>query len=119
MALFSRTKKTETKAAAKESAAVSGMKADVSHVLLSPRITEKATATASVGVYVFDVDPSANKTQISSAFQTAYKVKPRAIRIVNIRPKMVRNARTGKSGVKQGGKKAYVYLAEGETVTIS
>jgi ribosomal protein L23 len=48
-----------------------------------------------------------------------YNVKPRMVHIVNIRPKAVRNARTGKSGMKSGGKKAYVYLAKGETITIS
>ena len=95
------------------------MKTDHAFVLLSPRITEKATFAASHGVYVFDVAPGANKKQIMSAVNALYNVKPRQVRIVNIRPKAVRNARTGKSGMKSGGKKAYVYLAKGETITIS
>jgi len=135
MALFSRkTKKDlpavpthagqagETKAEApKETKAVSApaTKADLSHVLQAPRITEKATMYAGSSVYVFDVATSANKKQIASAVQAIYNVKPRQVRIVNIRSKIVRNMRTGKSGVKQGGKKAYVYLKKGETITIS
>lgn len=95
------------------------MKTDHAHVLLNPRITEKATFAASNGVYVFDVAVSANKKQIMSAVNSLYNVKPRQVRIVNIRPKTVRNMRTGKSGMKSGGKKAYVYLAKGETITIS
>lgn len=95
------------------------MKTDHAFVLLNPRITEKATFAASHGVYVFDVAVSANKKQIMSAVNALYNVKPRQVRIVTIRPKAVRNARTGKSGMKSGGKKAYVYLAKGETITIS
>jgi ribosomal protein L23 len=123
MALFSRTpKKKAEKAsapAADKAAKVSGMKQDLSHVLLSPRITEKATMHTADGVYVFDVATSANKKQIMSAINATYSVKPRMVRIVNIRAKVVRNMRTGKSGVKQGGKKAYVYLKKGETISIN
>lgn len=125
MALFSRktketkeAKKVDAPKAAKASATPS-MKTDHAFVLLNPRITEKATFAASHGVYVFDVATSANKKQILSAVNALYNVKPRMVRIVNIRSKIVRNARTGKSGVKSGGKKAYVYLAKGETITIN
>lgn len=123
MALFSRTPKKKTEKAsapaADKAAKVSGMKQDLSHVLLSPRITEKATMHAADGVYVFDVATSANKKQIMSAVNATYSVKPRMVRIVNIRAKVVRNMRTGKSGVKQGGKKAYVYLKKGETISLN
>ena len=70
-------------------------------------------------VYVFDVTTSANKRQIASAVQAVYKVKPRKVAIVNIRAKETRNMRTGQSGMKGGGKKAYVYLNKGETITIA
>ena len=124
MALFSRTTKKDTKKKAdapkeaKAVAAAPAMKAGLEHVLMSPRITEKATFSSANGIYVFDVAISANKKQIASAITALYNVKPRQVRIVNIRPKSVRNARTGKSGVKSGGKKAYVYLSKGETITI-
>jgi len=124
MALFSRTTKKVTKKDAPviEKAAATGapmLKASLSHVLVSPRITEKATSAIEKGVYVFDVATSANKKQIMSAINAYYGVKPRQVRIVNIRSKIVQNMRTGKKGVKQGGKKAYVYLKKGETITIS
>jgi len=125
MALFSRktTKKAEKASvsapAADKAAKVSGMKQDLSHVLLSPRITEKATMHSADGVYVFDVATSANKKQIMSAVNATYSVKPRMVRIVNVRAKIVRNMRTGKSGVHQGGKKAYVYLKKGETISLN
>ncbi len=121
MALFSRKKKEDKKevAAAPAQAATSGnFSSNVAHVLLAPRITEKATMSTGMGVYVFDVMPTASKQQIKSAIERAYKVRPRLVRVVTIPTKNVRNMRTGQSGVQQGGKKAYIYLKKGETITI-
>lgn len=121
MALFSRkTKKEEAKvdAPAVVAAPVS-IKGDYAGVLHAPRITEKASMAMEGFVYVFDVAPSANKKQIMAAVKSVYKVNPRKVAIVNTKPKSVRNMRTGKTGMKGGFKKAYVYLAKGETITIA
>ncbi len=120
MALFSRSKKTETDAAA----AAPETKAVVSpntlaHVLLTPRITEKASMAMEGFAYVFEVATNSNKRQISEAIQAVYKVKPRKVAIVNVKPKATRNMRTGKKGMKGGVKKAYVYLDKGQTITIT
>jgi len=93
-------------------------KEDVAHVLLSPRITEKATDVQERGVYVFDVARNSNKNQIKKAVQQLYKVEPRKVRVVALPYKSVRHARTGKMGVKGGGKKAYVYLKEGDSISV-
>jgi large subunit ribosomal protein L23 len=117
MALFRRTKKdTEEKSAA---VSTSVHPDDLSHVLRQPRITEKATVASGLGVYVFDVAPNATKPQIKAAVARYYKVTPRMVRIVSIPEKSVRNMRTGQRGVTRGGKKAYVYLKKGETITIT
>jgi len=116
MALFSRTKKTETKS---DVAPMVVSMADVAHVLQSPRITEKATMVTSNSIYVFDIDDAANKKQVMAAVEKVYKVKPQKVAIVNTKPKRVRNARTGTYGIKPGGKKAYVYLKKGESITIA
>ena len=92
---------------------------DLSHVLKQPRITEKATIAASMNVYVFNVAMNANKRDIARAVTQYYKVIPRMVRVVSIPEKSVRSMRTGKSGVKQGGKKAYVYLKRGESITLA
>jgi len=89
------------------------------HVLRNPRITEKATMSAAESVYVFDVATSATKKDITRAFATVYKVTPRMVRVASIPSKVRRNSRTGRVGVKQGGKKAYIYLAKGETIAIT
>ncbi len=88
-------------------------------VLRHARITEKATMNAQESVYIFDVSQSATKRDIIRAVFLLYKVMPRKVAIVPVPSKAVRNARTGMSGVKKGGRKAYVYLKRGETLTIS
>jgi len=117
MVFFSKKTKTEKKlvAAAKPVRAESGI-FELSHVIVKPRITEKATFHSAQGVYVFDVAEDANKQQIAQAVRAIYKVTPRKVHIVTVQSKQKRSARTGKLGVKGGGKKAYVYLKKGETL---
>jgi len=122
MALFSRKKKQEETSVAAANAvstpASTAVNANVAHILRNPRITEKATFAAQMGIYVFDVSEDANKKTVAAAVAQHYKVTPRMVRIVTIPAKAMRNARTGQRGMKQGGKKAYVYLKKGETLTI-
>lgn len=99
-------------------ASPSSVSRDLSHVLKHARITEKATMHSSEGVYTFDIADGATKRDIAQAVQALYKVLPRMIRVVRVPTKMRRNPRTGKIGITRGGKKAYVYLKKGETITI-
>jgi large subunit ribosomal protein L23 len=92
---------------------------DRSNVLKHARITEKASMMSADSIYVFDVAQSATKRDISRAVQALYKVIPTKIAIVLVPAKKVRHMRTGRIGMKKGGKKAYVYLKKGETITIS
>lgn len=95
-----------------------GLHEDISRVLLQPRITEKATIGIERGAYVFNVAPESNKKQIAQAVERVYNVTPVKIRVTNIPSKNVRSQRTGVKGVKSGGKKAYVYLKKGDTISI-
>ncbi len=124
MALFGSKKKTEeTKVTPQgdtlknQSSAINAN--GVAHVLKNPRITEKASMHQAISVYTFDVASDATKAQIASAVRSVYKVTPRKVRIVQIPSKKTRNARTGRIGVKSGGKKAYVYLTSGESISIA
>jgi large subunit ribosomal protein L23 len=125
MAFFGSRKKVEepkpevVKAAPVRANSASNAGSSVAHVLKNPRITEKASMHQSIGVYTFDVAINATKTQIAEAIRNTYKVSPRKIRIVQIPVKQTRSTRTGKRGIKTGGKKAYVYLTSGETITIA
>lgn len=124
MALFGR--KTEEKkesapaqAPAAQKNVAAGSSTDVFSVLRNPRITEKASMHMSEGVYAFDVAEDATKRSVMQAVQAVYNVHPRKVAIVTIAKKTRRNARTGRYGRTTGGKKAYVYLKKGETITIS
>jgi len=90
---------------------------DLAHVLKHARITEKASMQQGMNVYAFDVAQSATKRDIILAIRSLYKVTPRKVAVVNVPTKTRKNMRTGREGLKRGGKKAYVYLKQGESIT--
>lgn len=91
------------------------MQAHNFNVLKHPRITEKATRLSESRVYCFDVALSANKALVMEAIKSLYKVTPRKVTFVNIPAKVVRGRKGGK-GTTSRGKKAYVFLKEGDTI---
>ncbi len=90
---------------------------DIERVIVRPRVTEKATISAENNVYVFDVVIDANKIQIKEAIKHLYKVEPVKVNIVAIPVKKI--VYQGKKGVKARGKKAYVYLKDGDKISIT
>ena len=83
-------------------------------ILKNPRITEKATMLSVQSIYTFDVFPRATKLEVKKAIEELYNVTPVKIRIINIPSKTVFVRR--QRGTKSRGKKAMVYLREGETI---
>lgn len=100
-------------------AANSGMTNNIVHVLKHARITEKASMHQGAGVYTFDIAEGTTKRGVIQAIHALYNVTPRMVRVVKVPSKVRRSARTGKVGMKRGGRKAYVFLKRGETITIS
>ncbi|MBP9710984.1 MAG: 50S ribosomal protein L23 [Candidatus Pacebacteria bacterium] len=94
------------------------MKQDTSHILLSPRITEKGAYLSAIGAYVFNVAEGANKKQIAEAVQAVFKVMPRKVTVIRIPSKRVMSRGSNRKGATAGGKKAYVYLKKGETIEL-
>jgi len=89
----------------------------VTHALIRPHITERATAlTANNNAYVFVVEPQATKRQVIAAIKSLYNVTPRKVATITI-PSKRRSGRRGSSGVQSGYKKAIVYLTAGETIS--
>jgi large subunit ribosomal protein L23 len=86
----------------------------MTHAIKNPRITEKASGAYDNNIYTFDVSATANKTEIKKAIFTLYKVKPTKVNVLPVPKKntMVR----GIKGVKQGGRKAVVYLKKGDKI---
>ena len=90
------------------------LKAKYSDVLIKPRVTEKASYVLEKNVYTFLIEETANKKQVAEAIRAYYKVVPEKINIVRNPSKNV--FMRGKRGVKQGVKKAYVYLKSGDKI---
>ena len=85
-------------------------------LIKKPRITEKASFHAEQNVYTFDVEKSANKTEIKKAIFQLYKVRPVKVNILMVPKKQV--FVKGKKGTRGGGKKALVYLKKGDKIEI-
>ena len=85
-------------------------------ILLNPRITEKASDMAERNVYVFDVSPRANKVLVKEAIKSIYNVDAVKVNITKVPSKTVFSR--GRKGVKTGGKKAIVFLKEGDSIEV-
>lgn len=108
-------KTTKTKKNTKEE---TSDKKEKSHpLLINPRITEKSAIFAEKGVYTFNVAQNANKNEIKKAIKFVYGVTPERISVTQIAKKTV--TRRGVTSVKQGGKKAVVYLKKGDKITFA
>ena len=95
---------------------VGTLPASLENVLIRPRLTEKGGDLAGmVNAYVFDVHKHATKPEIAKAVRALYKVDPIKVRIVKVPGKVVRGRR-GQQGFRSGGKKAYVFLKQGDTI---
>lgn len=91
--------------------------AEVSKLILAPRVTEKASVQSSANAYTFVVAKNATKLALRDEIKKEYKVTPKAINITNM-PRKNTFIR-GKHGTQAGIKKAVVFLKKGDTITLS
>jgi len=91
-------------------------------ILLTPRMSEKAYGTSqALRTYVFDVPANTNKQSVARAVAEQFEVKVTSVNIANISGKAKRTVRKGGRQVKgreSDTKKAYVRLAEGNSLPI-
>ena len=85
------------------------------NVLLAPHVTEKtSTAMQNHNQYCFRVSRKATKTDIKAAVELMFEVKVNGVQVLN-EPGKAR--KFGKlTGRTQDWKKAYVSLAQGQTI---
>lgn len=90
------------------------------HLTLKPRMSEKTYAISTTGVYVFDVDTSANKHEIADAVEQTYDVTVMNVRTVTVKGKVKRIYRNRRftTGTRSDVKKAYVTVKEGDSIPI-
>jgi len=86
-------------------------------VIRKPIITEKSTMASENGAVVFEVAIDANKPQIKEAVESLFGVKVKAVNTVVTKGKTKRFR--GRPGTRRDVKKAYVTLAEGNTIDVS
>lgn len=94
---------------------------DIRLIIQKPVVTEKSNAMREAeNRYVFRVEPSANKRQIKVAVEKLFNVKVTEVRTALYRGKksVVMNRRGRFEGYQPNWKKAYVTLAEGESIEI-
>jgi len=83
-------------------------------VLRAPVVTEKTARAGEFNQYVFQVATTASKPEIKAAVEQVFEVSVKAVQVANQRGK-VRRFR-GMAGRRADTKKAYVTLAEGQTI---
>ena len=86
-------------------------------LIKKPVITEKATMASEAGAVVFEVAMSATKPQIKEAVESVFGVKVKAVNTVVTKGKAKKFR--GRAGERSEKKKAYVMLAEGNTIDVS
>jgi large subunit ribosomal protein L23 len=84
-------------------------------VLLAPHVSEKAAiVTEKANQFVFRVRKDATKPDIKAAVELMFEVKVDAVQVVNVAGKAKRFG--GRPGRRSDWKKAYVKLAQGQTI---
>ena len=84
-------------------------------VLIQPHISEKAaTVTEKANQYVFRVSDDASKSEVKQAVEFMFEVKVEGVNLLN-KPGKSRRFKN-MAGKRNGFKKAYVRLGEGQSI---
>lgn len=86
-------------------------------VIRAPRVSEKtARIQEQSNQYVFEVATTATKADVKSAVESLFNVKVEAVNVLNVKGKIKTfRSRAGRRG---DWRKAYVRLAEGQTIDV-
>ena len=83
-------------------------------VIQGPHLSEKAHFSAEQNQIVFKVRPDATKSEIKKAVELLFEVTVEKVTVMNYKGKQKRHGLT--RGRRANWKKAYVKLAEGESI---
>jgi len=87
------------------------------NIIRAPRISEKTARLQEVSnQYVFEVSTEANKLEIKEAIEKIFGVNVRAVNVVNVKGK--NKAFKFRMGRRGDWRKAYVTLAEGQSIDV-
>ena len=85
--------------------------------IISPVVTEKATAQSEYNKVTFKVHKNASKKSIKKSIEKIFKVK--VVKINTIKKKDKNKMVRGKLGKKRGFKKALITLKKGQSIDLS
>ena len=86
-------------------------------VLRAPRISEKSAKLAEHNQYVFEVAANATKSDVKAAVEQLFDVSVLSVNMANIKGKL--KLFRFRAGRKADVRKAYVRLAEGQTIDVA
>ena len=86
-------------------------------VIRAPHISEKAARAQEHNQYVFEVAAGADKQKVKDAVEALFNVKVESVNIANVKGKV--KAFKQRSGSRQGWRKAYVRLTDGQTIDVT
>jgi len=86
-------------------------------VIRAPRVSEKTARLQEVSnQYVFEVATNATKSDVKSAVEQLFNVKVESVNVLNVKGK-IKSFRS-REGRRGDWRKAYVRLAEGQTIDV-
>ncbi|MDX2300656.1 MAG: 50S ribosomal protein L23 [Xanthomonadaceae bacterium] len=91
--------------------------AKILSVLRAPRVSEKsARLQEASNQYVFEVATTATKADVKAAVEQLFNVKVEAVNVLNVKGKT--KSFRFREGRRNDWRKAYVRLAEGQTIDV-
>jgi large subunit ribosomal protein L23 len=84
------------------------------NVIRAPRVSEKTVRGQEHNQYAFDVATDATKADIKVAIEKLFDVQVKSVNVVNVKGK--NKAFRNRNGRRGDSRKAYVTLAEGQTI---
>ncbi len=88
----------------------------MNHIVLTPKISEKAIYLAERGIYVFEVPTSTNKIEVTKAVEAAFKVNVTDVNMIITKGKIKRYKQI--LGRQKDVKKAMVKLQPGQKISL-
>lgn len=85
-------------------------------VLRAPHISEKAARLQEINQYVFEISPDATKADVKAAVESLFEVKVEKVNVVHIAGKAKKFRQ--RAGARSGIRKAYVRIADGQTIEL-
>ena len=94
------------------------MTTNVYEVIRAPRVSEKTARLQEVSnQYVFEVATTATKADVKAAIEQIFEVKVESVNVVNVKGKQ--KAFRSRMGRRSDWRKAYVTLADGQTIDVT